>query len=299
MDADLDTLCTAVYFTADDLLPSRPANARRRVTDAEVVTLAVAQAVMGIPSDRRFLAVARRLLGHLFPHLPRPVRPTTSAAARLAETIDWLVGVFAAQSPGFRRRPGAAGLDPGRVRPLARDRPPLGPGRLGRLRLVPQPLALLLGHAPAPGLRPRRHAAGGRASPAPTGATSARWPSSCSCRGPARRRDGRRRQGLCRARLRGRRGRTRARAWCARPARRARPRAPPGAHPPAHRVGLPDLQGPAHPRAPRRPHPRGACGPASPGASWPSPPASGSTTSSGDRAARWSTTWPERVESII
>jgi hypothetical protein len=38
MDADLDLLLTAVYVTADDLLPERPENARRIVTDAEVVS---------------------------------------------------------------------------------------------------------------------------------------------------------------------------------------------------------------------------------------------------------------------
>lgn len=37
MDADLDLLI-AVYVTADDLLPEKPKNARRSVTDAEVVT---------------------------------------------------------------------------------------------------------------------------------------------------------------------------------------------------------------------------------------------------------------------
>ncbi len=36
MHADLDLLCISVYCTADDLLPERPANARRRLTDAEV-----------------------------------------------------------------------------------------------------------------------------------------------------------------------------------------------------------------------------------------------------------------------
>ena len=30
MDADLDSLCTAVYVTADDLLPTRPANGGAR-----------------------------------------------------------------------------------------------------------------------------------------------------------------------------------------------------------------------------------------------------------------------------
>jgi hypothetical protein len=99
MDADLDTLCIAVYCTADDLLPARPANARRIVSDAELVTLAVAQAIMGIPSDRRFLAAAARQLGHLFPRRPGQAGYHKRRRA-LAETIEWLIGVFADQSPG-------------------------------------------------------------------------------------------------------------------------------------------------------------------------------------------------------
>jgi metal-sulfur cluster biosynthetic enzyme len=51
MLADLDLLLTAVFCTADDLLPEKAKNARRSVTDAEVVTLAVAQAIMGIDTD--------------------------------------------------------------------------------------------------------------------------------------------------------------------------------------------------------------------------------------------------------
>jgi hypothetical protein len=98
--ADLDTLCIAVYCTADDLLPEKAGNAARRITDAEVVTLCVAQAIMGIPSDRRFLAVARKRLAHLFPELPK--QPGYfKRRRRLAETIEWLIGVFASQSPGF------------------------------------------------------------------------------------------------------------------------------------------------------------------------------------------------------
>jgi hypothetical protein len=100
MHADLDTLCTVVYCTADDLLPAKPGNARRRVTDAEVATLCVAQAIMGIPSDRRFLTVARKRLGDLFPELPQ--QPGFhKRRARLAEAIEWLIGVFAAEAPGF------------------------------------------------------------------------------------------------------------------------------------------------------------------------------------------------------
>src|SRR4051795_5779425 len=99
MDADLDLLCISVYCTADDLLPQRRGNARRRLTDAEVVTLCVAQVLMGIPSDRRFLHAARRQLGHLFGYLPSQ-DALHKRRARLAETIEWLIGVFAAQSPG-------------------------------------------------------------------------------------------------------------------------------------------------------------------------------------------------------
>jgi hypothetical protein len=99
MDADLDLLCISVYCTADDLLPEPRRNARRRLTDAEVVTLCVAQVLMGIPSDRRFLRAARRQLGHLFPYLPCQ-DGLHKRRARLAETIEWLIGVFASQSPG-------------------------------------------------------------------------------------------------------------------------------------------------------------------------------------------------------
>jgi hypothetical protein len=100
MDADLDLLLTTVYVTADDLLPESTKNVMRRVTDAEVVTLAVAQAIMGIPSDRRFLAVATKRLGHLFPVIPK--QPGYfKRRARLTESLEWLMGMFASQSPGF------------------------------------------------------------------------------------------------------------------------------------------------------------------------------------------------------
>jgi hypothetical protein len=100
MLADLDLLCIAVFCAADDLLPDRPDNARRRVTDAEVVTLCVAQAMMGIPSDRRFLAAAPRRLGHLFPKLPK--QPGYhKRRRRLSETIEALIAEFARHSPGY------------------------------------------------------------------------------------------------------------------------------------------------------------------------------------------------------
>ena len=100
MDADLDLLLTVVYCIADDFLPRRAGNARRRISDAEIVTLCVAQAIMGIPSDYRFVAVAGKRLRHLF-----PVIPTRDALhkrrLRLSGQIEALIAHFARQSPGF------------------------------------------------------------------------------------------------------------------------------------------------------------------------------------------------------
>jgi hypothetical protein len=100
MLADLDLLLIAVFCTADDLLPRRAKNAKRILTDAEVVTLSVAQAIMGISSDARFIKVARKRLAHLFPLMPD--RPGyVKRRQRLSDTIEWLTGVFASQSPGY------------------------------------------------------------------------------------------------------------------------------------------------------------------------------------------------------
>jgi len=100
MLADLDLLLIAVFCTADDLLPEPAKNARRILTDAEVVTLAVAQAIMGISSDARFIRTARKQLAHLFPLLPNR-SGYLKRRQRLSETIEWLTAVFASDSPGF------------------------------------------------------------------------------------------------------------------------------------------------------------------------------------------------------
>jgi hypothetical protein len=100
MDADLDLLLIAVYCTADDLLPERQRNARRRIADAEVITLSIAQAMLGVPSDERFLAIADRRLRHLFPRLPERTA-YHKRRLRLSGQIEALIAEFARHSPGF------------------------------------------------------------------------------------------------------------------------------------------------------------------------------------------------------
>jgi hypothetical protein len=61
----------------------------------------VAQAILGIPSDRRFLSFARKYLGHLFPEIPHQAG-YYKRRRRLSETLEWLQEVFARKSPGFQ-----------------------------------------------------------------------------------------------------------------------------------------------------------------------------------------------------
>ena len=96
MLADLDLLLIAVFCAADDLLPQARNNAKRIVTDAEVITLCVAQAIIGITSDPRFLAAARKRLGQLFPTLPDRAGFYKRREA-LSDTIEALIAEFAGQ----------------------------------------------------------------------------------------------------------------------------------------------------------------------------------------------------------
>ena len=100
MLADLDLLLTTVFCTADDLLPRCTKNAKRMLTDAEVVTLLVAQSLMGIPSDRRFLKVARKQLVGLFPGLVGQ-SGLHKRRARLADALELVMAVLARECPGF------------------------------------------------------------------------------------------------------------------------------------------------------------------------------------------------------
>jgi hypothetical protein len=69
MTASLETLVVAAYVFAQSLPIPRP-GPTGKVTDGELIALAVAQAATGLPSDRQFLGVIDRLLPGWFPHLP-------------------------------------------------------------------------------------------------------------------------------------------------------------------------------------------------------------------------------------
>jgi hypothetical protein len=67
---DLEALVVAAYVFADEYpVPARPGRPPL-VSDSELVALAVAQAAIGISSDRQFLGLIGRVLPGWFPHLP-------------------------------------------------------------------------------------------------------------------------------------------------------------------------------------------------------------------------------------
>jgi hypothetical protein len=105
VDADLDTLATALYVTTDELLkgapqlaPWRPAvGIAPKLTDAELVCLAVLQALLGFCSEARWLRYADRHLRHLFPYLPK--QPGYNKRLRAAaDLLRQVIGVLAADT---------------------------------------------------------------------------------------------------------------------------------------------------------------------------------------------------------
>ena len=161
-----------------DRVPWRPpVGIAPRISDAELVTLAVMQALLGFTSEARWLRLRPRSPAAMFPYLPQ--QPGYNKRLRkLAGTMSWLIRALGTE-PACRRRRVDRRLHPGRVRPVPGDRQALGPGRLGRVRLLRLALPLLLGAAAAPAVHPARAADRRPRSPAPrpTNATSC---SACS-----------------------------------------------------------------------------------------------------------------------
>ena len=96
MTPELDTLLIALYVEIDDHMigsglrrPGQP----KKLSDAELVCLAVAQVLLGACSEHHWLRLCYGRLGHLFPYLPEQPgyhRRLTKAAPLLAAAIDHL-----------------------------------------------------------------------------------------------------------------------------------------------------------------------------------------------------------------
>ena len=83
MRTDLNTLLTALYVWIDDYLgPRRRAGRPPKLTDAELLTLAVAQALLGVRSEARWLRLIPSGCPRLFPVCPHNRATTSSCAAR-------------------------------------------------------------------------------------------------------------------------------------------------------------------------------------------------------------------------
>ena len=98
MNADLDALATALYVTIDDMLianpvlvPDRPTvGIVPRLSDAELLTMAVLQALLGFANEARWIRYAQEHLGSLFLYIP--ARPGYNK--RLREATSMMSGVM-------------------------------------------------------------------------------------------------------------------------------------------------------------------------------------------------------------
>jgi hypothetical protein len=69
---NLDALLAALYVFIDDhVAPCRRIGRPPKLTDAELLCLAVAQVLLGFPSARHWIRFAHARLGHLFRYLPQ------------------------------------------------------------------------------------------------------------------------------------------------------------------------------------------------------------------------------------
>ena len=95
MTADLEALLTALYVLIDDhVIPSagRPGGPKK-LSDAELACLAVAQVLLGARSEHHWLRMCYGRLGHLFPYLPKQPgyhKRVKAAGPLLAAVLDYL-----------------------------------------------------------------------------------------------------------------------------------------------------------------------------------------------------------------
>jgi hypothetical protein len=95
---DLNTLLTALYVRIDDHLRTRVRPGRPpRLTDAELLTLAVAQALLGVRSEARWLRLVPAALPGAFPYLPGQSGYNKRLRAALP-LLKWVIRVLAADT---------------------------------------------------------------------------------------------------------------------------------------------------------------------------------------------------------
>jgi hypothetical protein len=106
---DLDTLATALYVRIDDELKASPQLNRWRpkvgitpqITDAELITVSVMQALLGYRNESRWIRYARKSIIHLFPYLPK--QPGYNKRLRtLGAQISHLIAVLVTDTDLWR-----------------------------------------------------------------------------------------------------------------------------------------------------------------------------------------------------
>jgi hypothetical protein len=99
MDADLDLLLTAVYVTADDLLLERGRTPGEASQTRRSPRSALRRRSWEYPRTGASLRSLTSTCATCSPKIPAQAG-CFKRRRRLAETLEWLIGVFASQSPG-------------------------------------------------------------------------------------------------------------------------------------------------------------------------------------------------------
>jgi Transposase DDE domain len=107
--ADLDDLATALYVWIDDHLLTHPEHGPERpeigiapkLSDAELVTLAVMQALLGFTSEARWLRHAHDHLTAMFPALPATTSAYNKRLRKAAGLMQHLITSFATSCPSY------------------------------------------------------------------------------------------------------------------------------------------------------------------------------------------------------
>lgn len=108
MNPELDTLATALYVTIDDVLIDHPEWAPERpeigitpkLSDAELLTLAVIQALLGYTSEAQFIRYAHAHLHPWFPYLPNRAG-YNKRLRRCGQLLQHLIAYLARQCPSY------------------------------------------------------------------------------------------------------------------------------------------------------------------------------------------------------